>query len=492
MYRALFAAGIACVFASATQAQTPPEGGWGAATAADAQAFHDALEDGHPGPHDAENPGFQALLDRGLAHALERARSVDSYGGYVWTLREYAASFDDGHVGLVISSNSTLPTRWPGFVVRYAPAGYVVSGRDAAFAAAPPIGARLVSCDGVAADQLAADRVGRTRGRWMMESARIFNAWRLFVDQGDPFAPSMRRCRFDSGGRIRTYTLNWAPVEDEALAPYRTESQARTQAGIAIRPYGDNGYWIALGSFDGSPGSEDARQLTALMAELERSQDELRVADVIVLDLRGNNGGSSSWSYTVADAIWGEEQVGARTQSSQYVDWRVSDATIAYLTSLREQWAADANAPPGGLEWVTPIVAGMIEARAQNQVFWREQDDPDQAPLPIPGPLPARPHVVVIADAGCASACLDALDVWRTMGAVQVGVTTSGDTVYMDVRRQALPSGQMDAFIPMKVYRGRLRGNNEPYAPHHVFTGDLTDTQALEAWIATLPELQTP
>ena len=73
------------------------------------------------------------------------------------------------------------------------------------------------------------------------------------------------------------------------------------------------------------------------------------------------------------------------------------------------------------------------------------------------------------------------------MGAVQVGQVTSADTVYMEIRRQPLPSGLMDAAIPMKVYRDRPRGNNEPYRPDFPWTGDMTDTAALEAWILALP-----
>ena len=56
----------------------------------------------------------------------------------------------------------------------------------------------------------------------------------------------------------------------------------------------------------------------------------------------------------------------------------------------------------------------------------------------------------------------------------------------MDIREQALPSGLARLWIPMKVWRGRARGNNEPQRPVHAYDGDLTDTAAVEAWIAGL------
>jgi hypothetical protein len=82
---------------------------------------------------------------------------------------------------------------------------------------------------------------------------------------------------------------------------------------------------------------------------------------------------------------------------------------------------------------------------------------------------------------------LDAVDLWKAAGAIQVGRETSADTVYMDVREADLPSGLAQLAIPMKVWRGRQRGNNEPQRPAHVFDGDMTDTRALQAWIRTLP-----
>ncbi|MDF3983047.1 hypothetical protein P3W24_15850 [Luteibacter sp. PPL201] len=40
--------------------------------------------------------------------------------------------------------------------------------------------------------------------------------------------------------------------------------------------------------------------------------------------------------------------------------------------------------------------------------------------------------------------------------------------------------------VPMKVYRGRRRGSNVPLVPRDAYPGDLTDTAALERWIAGL------
>lgn len=95
-------------------------------------------------------------------------------------------------------------------------------------------------------------------------------------------------------------------------------------------------------------------------------------------------------------------------------------------------------------------------------------------------------NVFVLTDFRCGSACLDAVDLWKTLGAVQIGRETNADTVYMELRETALPSGLAKVWVPMKVYRGRGRGNNEPQVPAHVFAGGMADEQALRAWVQGL------
>jgi hypothetical protein len=56
----------------------------------------------------------------------------------------------------------------------------------------------------------------------------------------------------------------------------------------------------------------------------------------------------------------------------------------------------------------------------------------------------------------------------------------------MEIRYIPLPSGRATAYVPMKVYRGRPRANNEPAVPDHAWAGALTDTPGIERWIGQL------
>jgi hypothetical protein len=169
------------------------------------------------------------------------------------------------------------------------------------------------------------------------------------------------------------------------------------------------------------------------------------------------------------------------------VDWRVSDAAIATLGGFRDALAAQPDADPEVRAYVARIVAGLTQAKAEGRTLWREPSD-DDTPAAKPGPAPSAyaGRVFVLTDPVCASACLDAVDLWKALGAVQVGRETSADTQYMEVRPQPLPSGLAEAGVPMKVYRGRTRGPNQPQRPAEVYAGDMADTAALETWIGGL------
>ena len=127
------------------------------------------------------------------------------------------------------------------------------------------------------------------------------------------------------------------------------------------------------------------------------------------------------------------------------------------------------------------MILEMEAALARGDVFYREVTHPAE-PVPKSPPAGARP--ILLTDNVCASACLDFADVvLRLPGAEHYGRETSADAVYIDNRAVGLPSGLGVLGFSMKVYRGRIRGNNETYRPANVWKGDIEDTAALEKWI---------
>ena len=387
----------------------------------------------------------------------------------------------------MLSIQATCSRSWPGFLTRMTLDGRHLVAVRLDEPAAPPLGARLVGCDSKTAEALAIERVARVQGRWNLRTQHFLRGPRLFVDYGDPFAPPPQACDFSADGETRSYRLAWRSISPADLTPHLTKAIGRFMAPIEMRSFGPRRYWISLGSFDSSPGSESSKKLSALLAEADRRKAELRGAELIVLDLRGNNGGSSHYSDRIARIIWGDAWVDAHALRSNGVDWRPSEANIAFFSKLAADKRAEPNHDREQVAWIESMAAGMRGARARGQALWREPPEPE-AKRPEKARRASAARVVFITDSVCASACLDAADLWRAAGAVHVGHETGADSLYMDIRPQTLPAGYLRVTVPMKVYRDRPRGSNVPYTPHVAYPGELTDTGALETWILHLPK----
>lgn len=461
---------------------------WAAVTRADAAAFHDHILADHPGPVNRADPMFAAREQRAYATLRARAAKVSDYAGYYWAMRGYTASFDDGHVQYqTVDAAPLLTARWPGFLTGLdAQERQVVMTR--ADDAPLPIGAVLTECDGVAAERLLARNVGRFSGRWSLLAARRARAGRLFVDAGNPFVTPLATCQFTVAGKARTIRLTWRPLAEPEWARRIADTTRIDRPPIAARRLADGTRWFTILSFDSDPEGPVAKALNPMIAAMRADRAGLLAAPRIVFDLRGNGGGSSQWSNDMARIVWGDAAVDRAEATPTYVEWRVSPANIASIEKYRDDWAKSPDASPAALAWARRNAAGLAAARAQGRALWRGQEDSAAKPVVAPVPGPTRP-VYVLTDGACGSACLDAVDLWTALGAVPIGQETSADTLYMEVGDRPLPSGLATVGIPMKVYRGRARGGNQPVRPRYAYTGDMRDTEALERWVTgTLPK----
>lgn len=460
-----------------------PTTDWSARLADDARALHRIYSESHPGAVDPENPGFRGRLDRGLAGALGRAKTAKTFPDYLWAMREYVAGFDDGHVQFSVTAEAPrVEAAWPGFLTREDDGAHRVAVRDDGVDV-PPLGATLVSCDGRKADRLAVDLVGRWRGLWNLAAQHERHAWRLFLDAGNRFVARPTTCVFSKDGETRSWTLRWRPLSDGDLQARSREVAASERAPIEMRRLAGGAVWISAGTFNGDLSSEAGKRLSALLDQLESERDALEAAPFVVLDVRGNSGGSSRWGDRIAAAVWSEAAARAAKPSGGAVDWRVSDANLAEVRT----YLAAAEVDPEIKRWAGLIAEGLEQAKTEGRPLWRQPGGAAPSrPAPAAGGAAGR-KVFVLTDSACASACLDALDVWLKLGAVHVGGETSADSPYMEIRQEVLPSGVGRVSVPMKVYRDRTRGPNQPYRPAHRLTApELRDPAALEAAVVRL------
>jgi len=462
---------------------------WGAHLAADARAMHQQISDNHPGAADPFNPGFAAINDAALARALTHAPQAETMAGWWWGLREYAAAFDDAHLEIFLKDQSfSFPQEWAGFLTTWRAGEFVVGVRDESAVDAPPVGARLVSCDGVEAQAFAADRVGRFRGRWEMDAQKLTQAPWLFRDTGNPWAAKPQECVFESGGEAQAYRINWYPLTISELGEKLDAIRPPVRIDVYLKAQSDGGYWIALPDFTGNPDATLYPKLSALMDEIAAKQADLRAAPYVVLDLRDNGGGSSRWSQIVAEALWGEAWIAAHpVPASTSVDWRASPANLEALEPYVEQFREAGD--PVMIEWIEQVVGGIRGAIEAGEPYWVDVNDEAQEAKSEAGAPPQSlmsGKVFVLTDAACFSACLDAVDLWKSAGGIQIGQVTGADTVYIENREAELASGFAGLALSMKVYRGRSRGNNEPQVPAIVYPDNIGDDTAVEAWVSNL------
>ena len=484
LVRSLLSILLASGLASAAAAQGADAAAhWRALTLMDVDAAHAMISEDHPGA--AEELGdvrFQRQLASAYAAARARAAEVTSYDGYVATLAGFSVSLGDKHIW---SRPLYVPdTRdWAGILIARRGRDWVVAEESEAVQGAPLKGAKLVSCDGVPADRLAEERLGGYRIVWSIEAQRIQRAYWLLVDDGNPFLKRPRQCRLLQDGAARSVDLNWRSIRRTDLTTHLAALKTRGAAGFGVRQVGE-GQWIGIESL-----SEKA---LPVVEEVKARAAELRRAPYVVLDLRGNGGGSSHFGRQVAEALYGPAFVAAKVGGDDGGEecskvWRVSERNLKQLDYYKErlgpqfgkeavesftrEYDSVAAAKAAGKPFSGPVKCSAAQARAK------------------PKAAAAKPasagKVFLLTDNSCFSSCLLVTDEFRRLGAIHVGEATDANTNYMEVREDKLPSG-LSMFSTLQAVAPGQPSQIGSFAPAHVFEGAISDTAALEAWIARL------
>lgn len=454
----------ACACAAGPILPTTPAA-WRAAARADIEAAVQVTRENHPGMLDPHNRGFAANLEAARRHGLALAEKAVDASGYTAAVLGFNVRIRDGHAGMFprLDKTSVPPPRWPGFVTVWRGDGlYVHSAQPGQ----PAVGSKLRACDGRPAEQLIRENVFGFGGR-VDEAGQWWSKARgVFVDDHNPFVALPKRCVFESAGAASEYSLTWRPLDVEAERWFAASNNAGDAGPVGVTEPRKNLYWVSMPTFQ--PDEAERAAYRKMAADIEDQRARWLALDAVVIDLRKNQGGSSSWSYRFAEALWGRARVAAADAANDAaveVWWRASPDNTRYVAEMAEQIAKEGNSEGGAR--VGKHAAGMREALAQGKPFYVQKSDPAGAPsaLDADGPPFTKP-VYVIVPGNCASACLDALDVFtRFPNTVLVGAPSSADSTYMEVRFAELDAGRATVIVPNKVYVNRKRANGEIYKP---------------------------
>jgi hypothetical protein len=479
--RTLSAPGLACLLAViATQASAadPAAEPWVLLTQRDLQAIHDTLAANHPGPVDPQNDRYRRWLDEGFQVAKSHAASARGYSDYMRALRRYTNGFRDGHIGARFLLAAERVS-WPGFLV-----GRDADGTIRVLAAAEdsnvPPRAELLGCDGATTEQLMKDRLDPYYWNADIPHERWDSLPRLFQFETTDNAGRMGSCSFRIDGATKSIELHWSNVRRETLTRHL---QSMVPPAPALGLQRRQGIWfVSLPSFNYS--GDSAAGINALIAEMTTRAAELR-SSTVVFDVRGNGGGNSAWAERVASAFWGEPSVMRVVNSFDWtVDWRVSPDNIAHLNEIVERSERD-GLTEAAQSWAQARDA-VLAAQKKGQSLVRVPETPKGQTGPAPQSL-VTGRVFLLTDGACASACLDFTDVVRRLPNVtHIGLPTSADAVYIDNTEAILPSGLAVLSYSLKVYRNRVRSNNEWYEPAIRWPGGVMSDAAVTAWVAKL------
>jgi peptidase S41-like protein len=462
---------------------------WRALTELDLKAARDLLARNHPGAApELGDKAFVERLARGYAEGRGRIPKADSYEAYVAVMAAFANGFGDKHIW----ARQDLLRRsvdWPGFVVALRGDAWTIVADDEGSGpdGAKLTGSKLLSCDGVAIEAYAAQRLGTYRAVWSIPAQRVSSAPWLLADEANPFTPRPTSCDVQTPTGRTAVALTWRSIPRADFAAKASAAAPRGAPGFGVGPFA-GGVWISLQSLD------DRAQ--TVVEAVERDAEDLRKAPAIVLDLRGNGGGASGYGRRIADALLGEAYTAARLGAESEEDgcepiWRASQGNLDQLDYYRRDLAPK----------VGPEFAAMVERARDGAIRAREAHRelsgdpaacrakiaaPPARPAAPPAPAPAyRGKLVLLTDTACFSSCLLVADDFRKLGARHVGEATDANTHYMEVREAWMPSGLTRFSTLQAVGLGSPRQVG-PFVPGELYGGDISDTKALEAWITTL------
>jgi Peptidase family S41 len=453
------------LLAAGSSLSQEPAMDWSAVAVKDIDsAYHIAL-DNHSGVFDPKNPGFTKQLNQARDRAQDLARQTRDSAGYVAAVSSFGAAMNDGHFSITtnLPANELPKRRWPGFFTAWRGDRLLVMRTTTG---GPSVGARVMSCDGIPINALIERNVFAFTGRSGEAGQWWLRAWQVFIDAANPFVNLPLSCAFQTARGPETKILTWTALSDNAYEERRALASGGDGLPIGLTQPEPRFFWIAMPTF--APDADGQAAYDKLLADMATMRVDVLRARAVVLDLRHNGGGSSDWSYRVAKALWGDEIVGAKMNEyfrGVTVRWRATPGNADDLADLIKslQGQSDSEETVKSLETIEAL---MRRAVTNQEHFVTEPTSDDSVAAAKSRSDFSRP-VYVIVPGGCASACLDALDVFSRFPQVKlIGAPSSADSTYLEVRFAPLPSGNAKLVFPMKIWVNRPRASGEIYKPN--------------------------
>lgn len=433
----------------------------------DLEAARRAIEEAHPGMIDDQNPSFRDWVKRGYEETLALVPGVIDYNSALSAIRYYTVGFEDGHLAY---SDNVRPGDVYGYVT-----GWMIepqAGRYVVVATAPqwkgalpPVGSVLTGCDGKITATLLHDLVRPFVDRRQLQNSQ--NKMPRAISNLHSNSMRLVRCEFTSADAIKVVIdVVYQPISFTDFFTWFVKANAHNSALANSFELKDDVLWVRAQNFVLNP--ESAKALEQMLEQLRAVKN----VNVIVFDVQGNTGGDSGVGDRIFDAATGGfeyDQSNLESLSRTHALWRVSDIAInEWRRRLQEAMSAY-----GSEHTITRQYEAFLDELVRAKSVSKLTVEQEGGPRLTKREMEARSanlkrfkgKIALLADDGCASACLDFADMVRKVpGSIHVGQPTSADSVYIDVARVKMPSGNA-LILPLKVWRNRARANNEALIP---------------------------
>lgn len=440
------------------------------------------LKRDHPGSSEIiGDVRFIEHLTKGLARHKSMAKNVTNQNQYNAVLNSYMLGFDDMHLGFRPAETPT-EFSWAGMVFLYDEINWTVFYSSPNWSSKlANKGDKLISCDGQKTDYWVKKTLQSSivNEQSVAQLAR-YSSWLFIGNNGLPqFQNYPKTCTFENEHSQYSIEMSWNTSPAEVIYPLVFNQPNRIKVGFSIDKLEEGGYWIEIGSLFGSG-------IKKLIENLENMEDDLIDASFIVLDVRGNLGGDSSWSDRIMSLIFGDSFVKSSLDDNPAEFYKVSHENSELIKSQ----LMDAISHFGKED-----SAALYHQKMYDSMQWALEKGEEFSPS-IPQHILAeekssltkslvspkfKGKLYFLADYSCFSSCLLMLNKLRKLGAHTVGKVTNSMPRYYDMKIVPLSSGSGSVISMTKV---DLNENSRigPYFPEFKFDGFMDDTKKLQEW----------
>lgn len=451
---------------------------YGSVAADDLQQMRDALFQGHPAALDGADDKFFSCLENGYAGAIELARKAKTKADVLAVDRFFANCLLDSHVAVFTQDQVLTPPLWAGWTMDFDGESFYVANTATAWPGdLPPLGGKVVECDGEPVKAVLAEHFAPfIDGREALDASWVTVA--KFATLETELVPRLPQYRIEScdvlhDGHLRRYSLTWNVDTSQHVKSFVRP------VSFSVERLENDIFWVTLPTF----------QLSRIqVSEFERVLRELTTvgsSSAVVFDVRGNSGGDSLLAEKLLRSLYGNIPVTIaheRISRNTYADWRVSSIAVQELTIRLD--ALDRVGRHGDPTYLaTQELRELMEKAFASKTQWvRQPNAPDAMDTPDSTGFDGR--LAILTDASCGSACLNFVELSRNLpGALHLGKPTDADTNYLDITEVTLPSG-FRFRLPLKIWRNRPRKSNEPLIPHVIYKGPMTDQTKVREWVS--------